>query len=86
MTTQSPAFRKCTAKRRYRKSLHGQLANHVFSLGNVVKLEKLSYRAFQKMWGRSVGPRAPGKFVSIFETQGCERYVSVIEISTHDQS
>lgn len=49
----------------YRKSLHGNLANHIFSLGNTIKLEKLSYRAFQRRFGKSVGMRAPGKFVEI---------------------
>jgi hypothetical protein len=47
----------------HRKSLQNQLAHEVFSLGNVVKLEKLSYRAFQRMYGKSVGRRAPGMFV-----------------------
>lgn len=47
----------------HRKSLQNQLARDVFSLGNVVKLEKLSYKAFQRMYGKSVGRRAPGMFV-----------------------
>ncbi|MEB3357542.1 MAG: transposase [Synechococcales bacterium] len=47
----------------HRKSLQNQLAHEVFSLGNVVKLEKLSYKAFQRMYGKSVGRRAPGMFV-----------------------
>lgn len=48
----------------YRKSLHGQLINQILQMGDVVKLEKLSYVAFQKMWGKSVGMRAPGMFVA----------------------
>lgn len=47
----------------HRKSLQNQLAHEVFSLGNVVKLEKLSYKAFQRMYGKSVGRRAPSMFV-----------------------
>jgi len=47
----------------HRKSLHGQMANRILRMGNVVKMEKLSYRAFQRMYGRSVGMRAPGMFV-----------------------
>ena len=47
----------------YRKSLPGNLANHVFSLGNPVKLEKLSNWAFQHRFGKSVGMHTPGKFV-----------------------
>ena len=51
----SELYRKQAA---YRKSLPGNLANHVFSLGNPVKPEKLSYRAFQRRFGKSVGTRA----------------------------
>ena len=49
----------------HRKSLHGQLVNQILSLGNVVRTEKLSYKAFQRMFGKSVQFRAPGTFVSI---------------------
>ena len=56
----SELYRKQAA---YRKSLPGNLANHVFSLSNPVKPEKLSYRAFQGRFGKSVGMRAAGKFV-----------------------
>jgi len=47
----------------HRKSLHGQMVNRILRMGNVIKLEKLSYRAFQRRYGRSVGMRAPGMFV-----------------------
>jgi len=47
----------------HRKSLHGQLVNRILRMGNVIKMEKLSYRAFQRMYGQSVGMRAPGMFV-----------------------
>jgi hypothetical protein len=42
----------------HRKSLHGELVNNILRNGNVIKLEKLSYKAFQKLFGRSVGKRA----------------------------
>ena len=32
-------------------------------LGNVFKTEKLSYKSFQKNYGKSVGMRTPGKFL-----------------------
>ena len=48
----------------HRRSLHGQLVNELLDMGNMFNLEKLSYKAFQKMYGRSVGKRAPGMFVS----------------------
>ena len=65
----------------HRKSLQGQLVNHVFSLGNEIKLEKLSYRAFQKMFGKSVGMRAPGLFVSLLKRKAVSAGVSVTEFS-----
>jgi hypothetical protein len=48
----------------HRKSLHGQMVSRVCAQGNVIKLEKLSYRAFQRQFGKSVGFRGPGQFVS----------------------
>lgn len=47
----------------YRKSLHGQLVNEILTLGNTFKLEKIYYKGWQKIFGRSVGNRAPGMFV-----------------------
>ena len=47
----------------YRKALHGQMVNRVLRLGNVIKLEKVSYRSFQRNFGQSVNFRAPGTFV-----------------------
>lgn len=46
-----------------RKRSHGELANRVLSIGNVVRTEKISYRGFQKHFGRSVKVRAPGMFL-----------------------
>ncbi|XWK85928.1 MAG: transposase [Phormidium sp.] len=60
----------------HRKSLHGRLVNEILSLGNIIKLENLSYKAFQKLFGKSVGKRAPGEFVSHLkrkaESAGCD--------------
>ena len=49
----------------YRKSLHGKLANEIIRTGNDIRTERLSYKAFQKMYGKSVGLRAPGMFAEI---------------------
>ncbi|WP_434782915.1 transposase [Ferrovum myxofaciens] len=46
-----------------RKRAHGELANQILGLGNVVQSETLSYIAFQKNYGKSVKVRAPGMFV-----------------------
>ncbi|MCL1470692.1 zinc ribbon domain-containing protein [Argonema antarcticum] len=67
----------------HRKSLHGHLVNDILSLGNTIKLEKLSYKSFQKNYGKSVGKRAPGGFVSHLKRKAESAGVSVMEFSTH---
>ena len=49
----------------HRKTLHGNLANRILRQGKHIKTEKLSYRAFQKNYGKSVKDRAPGMFMEI---------------------
>lgn len=49
----------------YRRALHGQMANRILAVGIDIRIEKVSYKAWQKQFGRSVSLRAPGKFVSI---------------------
>jgi putative transposase len=46
-----------------RKRSHGQLAHRVLALGSSFYLEQLSYRAWQKTYGKSVQLCAPGMFV-----------------------
>jgi putative transposase len=46
-----------------RKTAQGALANRVLGMGDVFQVEKVSIRAFQRAFGRSVGRRAPGMFV-----------------------
>ena len=46
-----------------RKTAQGTLANRVLAMGDSFLMEKVSYRAFQRAFGRSVGRRAPGMFV-----------------------
>jgi transposase len=48
----------------HRKSLHGQLVNEVLRIGNKIKLEKVSYKGWQRRYGKSIGLRAPSMFVS----------------------
>jgi putative transposase len=49
----------------HRKSLHGRLAHQIVREGSIFLLEKVSYRAWQRRYGRSVQRRAPGIFVTI---------------------
>ncbi len=47
-----------------RKRDHGRLCNAVLAQGNIVQGEALSYKAFQRAFGRSVKVRAPGAFIT----------------------
>jgi len=51
----------------HRKALHGKLSNNILGRGREIRTEKLSYRAFQRNFGKSVGFRAPGLFVSMLK-------------------
>ena len=42
----------------FRKTLQGELVNRVLAMGHDIRLEKISYRAWQKMFGKSVGHHA----------------------------
>ncbi len=47
----------------HRRSLHGKLANQIIRLGDDLRIEQVSYKGWQRCFGRSVGMRAPGRFV-----------------------
>src|SRR5712691_8570968 len=47
----------------HRKSLHRRLVHQIIRRGNTIRTEKLSYRAWQKRYGKSVGRNAPGMFL-----------------------
>lgn len=61
---------------------HGTLANKIIGLGNVVQAEKLSYKAFQACFGRSVKVRAPGAFVSILSRRAESAGGKLVELDT----
>ena len=67
----------------HRKSLHGELVNDILRIGDVIKLEKLSYKAFQKLFGKSVGKRAPGMFVAHLRNKAERAGGKVVEIPTY---
>ena len=65
--------RKAEKERRlaaHRKSLHGRKVHEIVAVGNTIILEKLSYKAWQKQYGRSIGLRAPGMFVEQLRRTG----------------
>jgi len=65
-----------------RKRDHGHLANKILGLGNVIQTEKLSYRSFQKNYGRSAKVRACGMFVSLLIRKAASAGGQVVELNT----
>ena len=47
----------------HRKSLHGRLIHEIIRVGNDIRIEKVSYKGWQKQFGKSVGLRAPGMLI-----------------------
>jgi len=70
---QATRRRKATKERRlaaHRKSLHGRLVHQIVRVGNTILTEKLSYKGWQRRYGRSVGLRAPGMFIEMLRRTG----------------
>lgn len=65
-----------------RKRAHGELANDIIRLGSTIKTEKLSYKAFQKLFGKSIGLRAPGMFLEKLRYKAANAGGEVIELNT----
>ncbi len=68
----------------HRKSLHGKLAHRIARVGSTITIEKTSFKAWQKQYGRSIGLRAPGMFVAhlariVAKTGGSLREVSAYQ-------
>jgi hypothetical protein len=64
---QATRRRKAARERRlaaHRKSLHGQLAHQIAAVGHTIITEKLSYKGWQKRYGKSVGLHAPGMLIA----------------------
>lgn len=86
----SQRYRRLAAKRRERerrlaaerKIQHGALCTRVLAQGTTIKTEKLSYRAFQKMFGRSAKVRGCGAFMATLRRRAKEAGGSVFEFST----
>ncbi len=65
-----------------RKRSHDKLVNKVLTLGTDIKTEKLSYKAFQKLYGKSISRRAPGMFMSMLHHKAENAGGKVTEFST----
>ncbi len=47
------------SKAAMRKSVHGYTANRILSYGNIIKTENVSYKGWQKIFGKSIAHHAP---------------------------
>ena len=65
-----------------RKRDHGTLQNKILATGNVIKQEKLSHRALQKLFGRSAKVKASGSFNSGLKRKAESAGGKVIELNT----
>ena len=66
----------------HRKSLHGRLADRLLRQGKVILLEKVSYYAWQRRFGRSVQRHAPGLFVTRLTRLAASAGAQVIQVPT----
>jgi len=77
--------RKATKERKlaaHRKSLHGRMVHEIVRVGNTVILEKISYKGWQKRYGRSVGLRAPGMLIAQLRRTVASTGGTLLEVST----
>lgn len=66
-----------------RKHEIGTLTNNILLLGKEIHLEKLSYKSFQKNYGKSVQKHAPGQFVERLKRKAENAGGKVVEINTY---
>jgi putative transposase len=71
---------RCLAQGRKRD--HGDLANRILGLGNLIQTEKLSYRSLQKNFGRSAKVRASGMFIATLIRKAESAGGKVVELNT----
>ncbi|EFH90054.1 transposase [Ktedonobacter racemifer] len=82
---QATRRRKATKERKlaaHRKSLHGRKVHEVVALGSTIIIEKISYKAWQKLFGKSVGLRAPGMFVDLLRRTVASTGGTLVEVPT----
>jgi hypothetical protein len=66
----------------YRKSLHGRKVHEIVAVGNTFILEKISYKGWEKRYGKSVGLRAPGMFVEQLRRTVASTGGTLVEVPT----
>lgn len=68
------------ARRRSRS--HGRLSNRVLACGNQVQAETLSYKAFQRSYGRSTKIRAAGSFMALVRRKAARAGGALVDLNT----
>jgi transposase len=66
----------------HRKSLHGRKVHEIVRVGKTVIMEKISYKGWQKQYGRSVGLRAPGMFIERLKRTVASTGGTLLEVKT----
>lgn len=66
----------------HRKSLHGQDINEIIAMGTRIQTENVSYKGWQKMFGKSIQVRAPSMFMSSLKRKAENAGGYMIEFST----
>ncbi|GHO65198.1 hypothetical protein KSC_040900 [Ktedonobacter sp. SOSP1-52] len=82
---QATRRRKAAKERKlaaHRKSLHGRKMHEVLALGSTIIIEKVSYKAWQRRFGKSVGLRAPGMFVELLRRTVASTGGTLVEVPT----
>ena len=65
-----------------RKELHNRFINKLLEHGNNINFEKISYKAWQKLFGKSIGAKAPGLFIELLRSKAESANGSIKEITT----
>lgn len=65
-----------------RRRAHGELSNRILAVGPDVWTEKLSYKAFQRRFGKSVARSAPGMFITILSRKAASAGGGMVLIPT----
>jgi hypothetical protein len=78
LAQRSTRHRKLAATR---KRSHCELVHRVLALGNCIHLENVSYRAWQRRYGRSIHLCAPGSFVERLSRLAASAGGQVIELN-----
>lgn len=65
-----------------RKREHGELANRLMAVARDWQTENVSYRSFQKNFGRSVGNRAPSQFIATLTRKAEKAGGTLVAFST----